>query len=394
MLRKFFSNNDAYTQLTSKLTAMKDSIRKHKITYAAMAWLVLAWLAIKYQKNEPVLEYTVKAHETISTILRIHNIPPNAKNIEHFKDINDLNSDIIKVWQIVYLPLDDTSWGANESKKNTNTNPENLPVDGFNYNSRYQGIESKNTLLDDYYFVIDPWHGGIDPWSHGIVNGHAFWEANAAWDLWLRLIKGLKENGAAEITPTRINTMQWIDNSTLPSTKSLPWAKNTSTRYNDELRDFDIDWINYDDNLNQNDRKGDNERKQATRLAKRNRISDIQYKEAHKKWKKLVYIALHLDVGESLWILSQPGDSRSAQFAKELVENWFVWTHNGKITKKPTLKSKDLMVLRGSDKDLGVLIEFCDITKAESRKMRSAENRQEMIDNLVKGIVETLSKNK
>lgn len=386
------STKDKLLQIFSNA---KEHIRKHKVKYGAALWLALAVGATQLFKSEPTIEHVVKPRETISMILRNYNILPTKAHIEHFKKINDLESDFLRPTQVVRIPLKDTiGWEKKKlfpSNKNKKINNEDVPIDGFDYAKRYKSIEEKDTLLSDYYFVIDPGHGWNDPWAHGTVNWHHFREANATRDLGLRLIKWLKENGACKIIPTRINTMQGIDDGTLPHTTGLPWAKDGNCWLQDEVRDFDIDGINHKDNLNKVDNASDNEG-HAARLAKRNRISNKAYDEAHKHGKKLIYIALHLDAWESMGVLFQPGDTKSHVFAQNIIENWFVRTYNGKVMKIPSIKSKSLQVLRESKKDQWILIEFCDITKNESRKMRNAENRQQVIESLVQSIVKTLGK--
>lgn len=373
--------------MVEKIAHRGKQILKHIKRHRNIYWLAmitgLLWGCLKNNeknKNESQITYIVQAKDNIINILKDHNIIPSEEHIDHFKELNNLEDDIIHIWQTIKIDLTDTIIDKHINQEIW-----------FDYKTRYDNIETKNQNLENYYFVIDPWHGGVDPWSHGWNDWEEFWEAHATWDLALRLIKWLKENWAASITPTRINTFQWMDDWTLPG-NGMRWAIERDNIKWNEIREFDKDGLKPKDNLNENDFNWENECSQKQRLSKRNKISNIIYEKAHKQWKKLIYISLHLDVNESMGILYQPEDQESKKLAEDLINNWFVRKYNNKVIKEPHVKEKSLQVLRESKKDKWVLIEFCDITKDENRKMRDAKNRQEVIESLIESIVKSLKK--
>lgn len=146
---------------------------------------------------------TIKAAkgDGIYSVLKQNGYPPS-QFLNQFIELNKskLGKDNTLIIGRTYrLPLKDTTTAVIQNKVTT---PEKLQVKPQKliyeiFGSKYREITIKSTDLDGAVYYLMSGHGGPDPGAIGKLNGHLLCEDEYAYDVTLRLARGLIERGAA-----------------------------------------------------------------------------------------------------------------------------------------------------------------------------------------------------
>ena len=83
-------------------------IKRHKNIYWLAIITGLLWGCLKNNdknKHESEMTYIVQAKDNIINILKDHNIIPSEEHIDHFKELNNLEDDILHIWQTIKIDL-------------------------------------------------------------------------------------------------------------------------------------------------------------------------------------------------------------------------------------------------------------------------------------------------